>query len=181
MISAVVFDFDGVLADSEPLHLRVYQQLLAPNGINLTPQLYCERYLGLDDEGVFRQVTADYQLLLGDEEIDLLIREKADRFERLVTASNVPSHIGSRRLSARRTVPGRRAAARRAISNALSTPATRSPGRPAASRRVTIPVPQPTSSSLRVPSGISPSTASAAAAARGSPPRRTSYRSASCS
>lgn len=89
MISAVVFDFDGVLADSEPLHLRVYQQLLAPNGINLTPQLYCERYLGLDDEGVFRQVAADYQLLLGDEEIELLIREKADRFERLVTASNV--------------------------------------------------------------------------------------------
>ena len=26
---AVVFDFDGVLANSEPLHLRVYQELLA--------------------------------------------------------------------------------------------------------------------------------------------------------
>jgi beta-phosphoglucomutase len=89
LIRAVVFDFDGVLADSEPLHLRVYQELLAPNGINLTRALYCERYLGLDDEGVFRQVAADYQLLLGDEEIELLIREKAQRFERLVTGSNV--------------------------------------------------------------------------------------------
>ena len=26
-IQAIVFDFDGVLADSEPLHLRSYQQI----------------------------------------------------------------------------------------------------------------------------------------------------------
>lgn len=89
MIEAVIFDFDGVLADSEPLHLRVYQELLEPNGIRLTKDLYCRRYLGLDDEGVFRQVTSDYGLLLGDEEIELLIDEKAERFERLVTGSNV--------------------------------------------------------------------------------------------
>lgn len=89
LISAVIFDFDGVLADSEPLHLRVYQELLAPNGINLTKELYCERYLGLDDEGVFGQVTSDFGLMLGDEEIELLIKEKAARFERLVTGSDV--------------------------------------------------------------------------------------------
>lgn len=89
MIGAVIFDFDGVLADSEPLHLRVYQELLAPNGINLTKELYCDRYLGLDDEGVFQQVTTDYGLMLGDEEIELLIAEKAARFERLVTGSDV--------------------------------------------------------------------------------------------
>ena len=96
MIEAVIFDFDGVLADSEPLHLRVYQELLEPTGIRLTKDLYCRRYLGLDDEGVFRQVTSDYGLLLGDEEIELLIEEKAERFERLVTGSNVlyPSAAG---------------------------------------------------------------------------------------
>ena len=32
MISAIVFDFDGVLADSEPLHLRAFQQVLEPLG-----------------------------------------------------------------------------------------------------------------------------------------------------
>lgn len=102
MIRAVIFDFDGVLADSERLHLRVYQELLAPNGINLTKELYCERYLGLDDEGVFGQVTSDYGLMLGDEEIELLIKEKTARFERLVTGSNVlyaPAADCVRRLS----------------------------------------------------------------------------------
>lgn len=89
MIRAVIFDFDGVLADSEPLHLRVYQELLEPNGIDLTKDLYCKQYLGFDDEGVFRQVAKDFGLLLADEEIELLIIEKARRFERLVMGSNV--------------------------------------------------------------------------------------------
>lgn len=88
-IQAIVFDFDGVLADSEPLHLRVYQELLAPSGVTLTREDYCARYLGYDDEGAFRQMAADYSLLLGDEEIELLIREKAKRFEALVSGGNV--------------------------------------------------------------------------------------------
>ena len=50
-IQAIVFDFDGVLADSEPLHLRVYQELLEPQGIHLDQATYCARYLGFDDVG----------------------------------------------------------------------------------------------------------------------------------
>jgi len=84
-----VFDFDGVLADSEPLHLRVYQQLLEPQGIHLDQATYSERYLGYDDEGVFQQIAVDYKLLLGDEEIEMLIAEKARRFEALVSGGNV--------------------------------------------------------------------------------------------
>ena len=33
---AVVFDFDGVLANTEPLHLRVYQMLAAEHGFSFT-------------------------------------------------------------------------------------------------------------------------------------------------
>jgi beta-phosphoglucomutase len=88
-VAAIVFDFDGVLADSEPLHLRVYQELLEPHGIRLDQATYCARYLGFDDEGVFRQIAVDYKLLLGDEEIELLIEEKARRFETLVSGGGV--------------------------------------------------------------------------------------------
>ena len=65
-ISAIVFDFDGVLADSEPIHLRVYQELLEPVGVTLTKEQYCARYLGFDDEGAFRQMGSDFGLLMGD-------------------------------------------------------------------------------------------------------------------
>ena len=88
-IKAIVFDFDGVLADSEMLHLRVYNELLAPAGVTLSTEEYCERYLGFDDEGAFQQVARDRNLMLGDEEIEMLIVEKARRFEALVGASNV--------------------------------------------------------------------------------------------
>jgi beta-phosphoglucomutase len=88
-IAAIVFDFDGVLADSEPLHLRTYQEILEPHGIHLDQATYCARYLGFDDEGALQQIAADYKLLLGDEELELLIAEKARRFEKLVSGGNV--------------------------------------------------------------------------------------------
>ena len=85
LIKAIVFDFDGVLADSEPLHLRVYQELLEPAGVRLTAEDYYARYLGYDDEGAFQHIAIDNNLMLGDEEIELLIAEKARRFERLIS------------------------------------------------------------------------------------------------
>lgn len=88
-VRGIVFDFDGVLADSEPIHFRVYQELLAPSGVTLTNDAYCSRYLGFDDEGAFRQMAADFSLLLGDEEIEMLIVAKARRFEEIVSGTNV--------------------------------------------------------------------------------------------
>ncbi len=37
-LQAIVFDFDGVIADSEPLHLRAFQEVLAESGIQLTSE-----------------------------------------------------------------------------------------------------------------------------------------------
>jgi beta-phosphoglucomutase len=88
-VAAVVFDFDGVLADSEPIHFRTYQELLAPSGVTLTKEDYCARYLGFDDEGAFTHMAADFGLMLGDEEIEMLIVEKARRFEAIVSGTNV--------------------------------------------------------------------------------------------
>jgi beta-phosphoglucomutase len=88
-IAAVVFDFDGVLADSEPLHLRVYQELLGPQGIHIDQATYEARYLGYDDVGVFQKIGEDYSLLLGDEEIEILIEAKSRRFQELVSSGEV--------------------------------------------------------------------------------------------
>src|SRR5437762_3540696 len=46
---ALVFDFDGVIADDEPLHLAAFQEALAAEGITLTREAYYARYLGFDD------------------------------------------------------------------------------------------------------------------------------------
>ena len=88
-IQAVVFDFDGVLADSEPLHLAAYQRLIEPRGIHLDERTYCERYLGYDDEGALRRMADDNGLRLEDEEIERLIVEKGHVFEALVGSRDV--------------------------------------------------------------------------------------------
>jgi beta-phosphoglucomutase len=103
-VKAIVFDFDGVLADSEPLHLQAYQALLAPQGIHLDQKTYCERYLGYDDEGALQKIAEDNGLMLGDEEIEMLVVEKGHVFERLVGTRDVlyPGAADCvRRLSAR--------------------------------------------------------------------------------
>src|SRR5207253_10396027 len=46
---ALVFDFDGVIADDEPLHLAAFQEALAAAGIALTRESYYARSLGFDD------------------------------------------------------------------------------------------------------------------------------------
>ena len=48
-LQAIVFDFDGVIANSEPLHLLAFQQALAEDGVELSATDYYSRYLGYDD------------------------------------------------------------------------------------------------------------------------------------
>jgi beta-phosphoglucomutase-like phosphatase (HAD superfamily) len=59
MLHAIVFDFDGVLANSEPLHFEVFRQVLDEIGITLTPEAYYSKYLGYDDLGAFQAVLRD--------------------------------------------------------------------------------------------------------------------------
>ncbi|HXV68612.1 MAG TPA: HAD family phosphatase [Nitrospira sp.] len=48
---AVIFDFDGVIADTEPLHFEGLRRTLADIGITLTEADYYADYLGFDDRG----------------------------------------------------------------------------------------------------------------------------------
>lgn len=60
MVKAIVFDFDGVLFDTEPLHFDMFRQVLRMEGISLAPEVYYARYVGLTDPACFRAVLADH-------------------------------------------------------------------------------------------------------------------------
>jgi beta-phosphoglucomutase len=89
MIKAVVFDFDGVLADSEPLHFRAFGDVLQDEGILLTESAYYGRYLGFDDVGVFRAVGEDSGAVWEAARIDDLVARKAQRLEALEHGGSV--------------------------------------------------------------------------------------------
>jgi HAD superfamily hydrolase (TIGR01509 family) len=82
-VRAVVFDFDGVIANSEPLHFRGYRDVLAREGIDLDESEYYTRYLGFDDIGAFEAIAADRGRRWPAEQIAQLVARKAVRLEEL--------------------------------------------------------------------------------------------------
>ena len=76
-LRAIVFDFDGVIANSEPLHFQAFRDVLAGEGITLSERDYYDRYLGFDDVGVFRALGID------EPRIDDFAKQKAIRIEAL--------------------------------------------------------------------------------------------------
>ena len=88
-LEGVVFDFDGVIANSEPLHLRVYQILLVQEGLPFSASEYYERYLGIDDIGVFQALARDKGLDISGDRVAELLARKTEIFLRLAREGHV--------------------------------------------------------------------------------------------
>lgn len=82
MLKALIFDCDGVIADTEPLHFAALQQVLAEHHISLTRTLYDSEYLAYDDRGCFLKAFAAQSLT--QDQLDQLIARKAALFEPLM-------------------------------------------------------------------------------------------------
>lgn len=81
-MDAIIFDFDGVVVDSEPVHLKAFQQVLAGRGITLSRQEYYTRYLGLDDRDCFGLILHEHSIEADDEELARLTAAKSSRVQR---------------------------------------------------------------------------------------------------
>jgi HAD superfamily hydrolase (TIGR01509 family) len=89
VLRAVVFDFDGVIANSEPLHFRAFRDVLADHGVDLTEHDYYTRYLGFDDLGAFHAIAADRGRTWSAVELADLAAHKASRMEALERDASV--------------------------------------------------------------------------------------------
>jgi len=77
MLRAIIFDFNGVLVDDEPVHLKLFQRVLREEGISLTARDYYARYLGMDDRGCFKAAYQEHGRKLDNAFLAELIRRKA--------------------------------------------------------------------------------------------------------
>lgn len=81
---AVLFDFNGIIIDDEPLHLRLFQEVCRSAGIELSTKAYYQRYLGFDDRGCFQAVFADHGQAVSCEKLEQLIGKKAEKYRHAI-------------------------------------------------------------------------------------------------
>ncbi len=80
MIEAVIFDFDGVIADSEPLHFQAFRDALAATGRSLAEADYYEKYVGLSDATLLDAILGDERRTPTADEVERLLRDKRTRY-----------------------------------------------------------------------------------------------------
>jgi HAD superfamily hydrolase (TIGR01509 family) len=81
MLQAVIFDFNGIIVNDEPIHFRLFRKVLAEEGITLTEEAYYARYLGFDDRGAFLAAFAENRRPLADDHLAQLIARKAQYYK----------------------------------------------------------------------------------------------------
>ena len=86
MLRAAIFDFDGVITDSEILHLRAFNRVLVQRNIEITTKDYYKEYLGLTDVDCFNALAREGRLKLDTPGIKNLIKQKNQIFEEMVKA-----------------------------------------------------------------------------------------------
>lgn len=100
MLKAVVFDFDGVIVDSEPLHYRAFLRVAQSVGVTFTWEEYLDQYIGYDDRDAFRVMLGKPAGVPGSPELQKQVSElglaKARAFELEVEAGveAIPGVLG---------------------------------------------------------------------------------------
>jgi beta-phosphoglucomutase len=88
-LHAIIFDFDGVIANSEPLHLRAFQATLSAAGVTISEDEYYAEYLGYDDVGAFQQVARNRGCAWNERHIAALVAAKGIKLQELLDAGAV--------------------------------------------------------------------------------------------
>ncbi len=83
MLKAIIFDCDGVIVDSESHHLKAFQIVLEDEGIILSEEAYYEKYLALDDKGLFETLLSLHNRPVNNQVLKRLIVKKMPLYKKM--------------------------------------------------------------------------------------------------
>jgi HAD superfamily hydrolase (TIGR01509 family) len=81
---AILFDFDGVIVNSEPLHFHAFHEVLREEHIELTEEEYYRELIGFDDKGAFRHVFETHQRPLDPKTFLRVMTRKSEAMMELI-------------------------------------------------------------------------------------------------
>jgi beta-phosphoglucomutase len=91
MISAVIFDFDGIIVDSERLHWAAFNKVLEPLGQTISWPEYIDTFIGFDDRDAFRHALSG----ISEQELFRMITQKAAAFQELLESDGAAALPGA--------------------------------------------------------------------------------------
>lgn len=85
MLRAVIFDFNGIIADDEPIHFELFAKVMAEERILITRDEYNLLYLHLNDRDAFRTALERNEKLSNPKIISDLVLRKGNYYRELIS------------------------------------------------------------------------------------------------
>jgi len=94
-LKAVLFDFNGVIINDEPLHEKLIEQLLIEENLRPKPGEFREMYLGRSDRACLSALLESRGRVVSDRYLDDLIGRKAKAYVQQISAlETLPTYLG---------------------------------------------------------------------------------------
>ena len=84
LLRAIIFDFDGIIVNSEPLIFRLTQEMAALEGWTVTDEEYYHDYLALDDRGIVEHLYASHGRPVDVRRRDEVVAWKGQRYGEII-------------------------------------------------------------------------------------------------
>jgi beta-phosphoglucomutase-like phosphatase (HAD superfamily) len=83
-IKVIIFDMDGVIVDTEPIHMKIEQELFRELGLNISPEVH-EKFVGLSSNNMWSEIIKCYNLQIP---IESILKKKDTLYINYLKSSN---------------------------------------------------------------------------------------------
>ncbi len=94
MLRSLIFDFDGVIVDSEPIIMRLTQEMAAKEGWEVTEEEYYRDYLAFDDRSIVEHLYSSHGRAIDHRRCEELVNWKSKAYGKII-ANGLPAMPGA--------------------------------------------------------------------------------------
>jgi HAD superfamily hydrolase (TIGR01509 family) len=84
LLRTIIFDFDGIIVDSEPIIMKLTQEMAAQEGWTVSEEDYYRNYLALDDRGIVENLFISHDRAVDRRRVDELVNWKSRVYGKII-------------------------------------------------------------------------------------------------